>query len=282
MMVASEKLCLQWNDFQKNITTSFRELREDREFTDVTLACEDGSKIEAHKVVLASSSPFFLELLKRNKHPNPLLYMRGLRSDDLIAIVDFLYNGEANVFQENLDSFLALAEELKLKGLTGNIQSDQRQEPRTETVQNTRTKLKEETSQRFQVQFSEPSFERASPRIEQASPLKGSYNETTVSLTNEKISVNLQDLDEQIRSMITRSDISAGAGKGFLATCNVCGKQGPNNSMPRHVEANHITGVSHECDICGKVSRSRDALRKHISNFHDSRLQKVTAGPERV
>ena len=83
---------------------------------DVTLACEDGSQIEAHKVVLASSSPFFMELLKRNKHAHPLLYMRGLRSEDLIAIVDFLYNGEANVCQENLDSFLALAEELKLKG----------------------------------------------------------------------------------------------------------------------------------------------------------------------
>ena len=270
MMGSSEKLCLQWNDFRENVTSAFRDLRGDRELADVTLACEDGSQIEAHKVVLASSSPFFMELLKRNKHAHPLLYMRGLRSDDLIAIVDFLYNGEANVCQENLDSFLALAGELKLKGLTGN--TDQRREPRTETVQNTRTKLKEETSQRFQVQFSEPSFE-------QASPLKGSYNETTVSLTNEKISVNLQDLDEQIRSMITRSDISAGAGKGFLATCNVCGKQGPNNSMPRHVEANHITGVSHECDICGKVSRSRHALRVHIANSHQ---QKNITGPEQL
>ena len=275
MMVASEKLCLQWNDFQKNITSSFRELREDREFTDVTLACEDGSKIEAHKVVLASSSPFFLELLKRNKHPNPLLYMRGLRSDDLIAIVDFLYNGEANVFQENLDSFLALAEELKLKGLTGN--TDQREEPRMETVQNTRTKLKAETSQRFQVppQFSEQSFE-------QASPLKGSYNDTAVSLTNEKISVNLQDLDEKIKSMFTKTNLPAGGDRGYLASCNICGKQRPLKLMPSHVEANHITGVSHECDICGKVSRSRDALRVHISNLHDSRLQKVITGPGRV
>ena len=67
MMDASEKLCLQWNDFKANITSSFRELREDRDFTDVTLACEDGQQIEAHKVVLASSSPFFMELLKRNR-----------------------------------------------------------------------------------------------------------------------------------------------------------------------------------------------------------------------
>ena len=131
-MGSSDKLCLQWNDFKENITSSFRELRGDREFTDVTLACEDGSQIEAHKVVLVSTSPFFRELLKRNRHPHPLLYMRGLRSEDLTAILDFLYQGEANVCQENLDSFLALAEELKLKGLTGNTEK----EPEMMTMQN--------------------------------------------------------------------------------------------------------------------------------------------------
>ena len=94
-------------------------MRDDREFAYVTLACEDGQQIEAHKVVLVSSSPFFMDLLKKNKHPRPLIHMRGLRSEDLVAIVDFLYHGEANVFQENLDSFLALAEELRLEGLTG-------------------------------------------------------------------------------------------------------------------------------------------------------------------
>ena len=62
-MVSTEKLCLQWNDFKENITSSFKELRGERDFTDVTLACEDGQHLELHKVVLASTSPFFLELL---------------------------------------------------------------------------------------------------------------------------------------------------------------------------------------------------------------------------
>ena len=114
------KLCLQWNDFQTNLTSAFRDLREDKEFTDVTLACGDGQQVKAHKVVLISSSPFFKNLLQRNKHPHPLIFMRGLKSEDLVTMVDFLYHGEANVYQENLDSFLAIAEELQLKGLQGN------------------------------------------------------------------------------------------------------------------------------------------------------------------
>ena len=65
----SEKLCLQWNDFQENIKGAFGNFREDENFNDVTLVCEDGQHVEAHKVVLAASSPFFQKLLGRNKHP---------------------------------------------------------------------------------------------------------------------------------------------------------------------------------------------------------------------
>ena len=74
----SEKLCLKWNDFQENVNAAFG---SSREFADVTLACEDGHQIEAHKVILAASSPFFQNLLRRNKHPHPLIYMRGVKSE---------------------------------------------------------------------------------------------------------------------------------------------------------------------------------------------------------
>ena len=93
----------------------------------MTLACEDGQQVEAHKVVLIASSPFFLNILKRNKHTHPLIYMRGVKSENLTAMVDIFYHGEANVCQENLDSFLALADELELKGLSGN--SEKEKEP---------------------------------------------------------------------------------------------------------------------------------------------------------
>ena len=116
----SEKLCLKWNDFQDNTITSFGSLRNDRDFSDITLVCEDGQQVEAHKVILAASSPFFHTMLRRNKHPHPMIYMRGVTSEDLGAIVDFLYFGEANVYQEKIDAFMAIAEELNLKGLTGN------------------------------------------------------------------------------------------------------------------------------------------------------------------
>ena len=116
-MATSQKLCLNWKNFQQNISTTFRELRSDNDFTDVTLACEDGHTISAHKVILASSSLFFMNILKTHKNPHPLIFVRGVKSEELSAIVDFLYFGEANVEEESLESFLAVAEDLKILGL---------------------------------------------------------------------------------------------------------------------------------------------------------------------
>ena len=79
----SEKLCLQWNDFKENVNSAFGRLRDDKEFTDVTLACEDGEQMEAHKVILAASSPFFENIFNRNKHPHLMIYLRGFKSEDV-------------------------------------------------------------------------------------------------------------------------------------------------------------------------------------------------------
>ena len=94
----SEKLCLQWNDFKENANSAFGKLRDDEEFSDVTLVCEDSQQMEAHKVILSSSSPFFEKILKKSKHPHPLIYLRGFQSKDFASILDFLYFGEANVY----------------------------------------------------------------------------------------------------------------------------------------------------------------------------------------
>ena len=264
VMGSSEKLCLQWNDFKENITFSFKALRDDKEFTDVTLACEDDQQIEVHKTVLATSSPFFMDLLKRHKHSHPLIYMRGIKSNLLVTILDFLYHGEANVLQYDLDSFLALAEEFQLRGLTGNSPSDTEQQK--EVQKNNHYSLKREFGQQYVHQNEQPI-----PNPNHEIQYSDGKNDKTVALANSRTSVELQDLDEQIRSMITKSDISAGPGKGLLATCNVCGTQRPYMQMPGHVEANHITGVSHSCDICGKTSRSRKALWVHKANYHKNK-----------
>jgi len=124
-MGTAEKFCLRWNDFESNISGAFRELREDKDFFDVTLACDD-DQMQAHKVILSACSPFFRTILRRNRHEHPLLYLKGVKYVDLVSVLNFMYHGEVNVAQEELNSFLAVAEDLKVKGLTQNSSDTQK------------------------------------------------------------------------------------------------------------------------------------------------------------
>ena len=250
-----EKLCLKWNDFQANLSSAFCGLRNDQDFADMTLVSEDGVHIETHKVVLASTSPFFMEMLKRNKHPHPMIYMRGLKADELVAMIDFLYYGEANVNQESLDVFLALAEELKLKGLTGSSRED--------GLRNKVPAPEKNIEERKHVVKTTPAMPKPSNVYHP--------NTKTESSSVALVSVEADQLDEQIKSMMTmtENEVVIGGKKRKTFACNVCGKEGHGANIKTHIEANHIeSNITHSCDICGKISRSRNGLRLHKAKEH--------------
>ena len=94
-----DKYCLKLSNFQENVKSTFGALRSDKEFVDVTLVCEDAFQIDCHKAILATSSPFFNEILTKLKQPRPLIYLRGMKEADLLAILDFIYFGEVNVLK---------------------------------------------------------------------------------------------------------------------------------------------------------------------------------------
>ena len=259
MSSINEKFCLKWNDFQDNITNSYKELRSNHEFSDVTLVCEDYQHVEAHRVILSACSPFFMNVLKNTKHNHPLIYMKGLKAKNMLALVDFIYHGEANIFQEDLNDFLTLAEELQLKGLSGSSKADEIEENvEHENYVNSmklgfKTYLKSQTA----VYKEKPSYNY---------PPQLSHEERTVSILNEfntsdTLVENTEELEVKIKCMLKKIE-----GKWC---CTVCQKNSIHrHHIVQHIEANHIEGISHSCNQCGKVSRSRSALAVHKSFYH--------------
>ena len=116
----SEKLSLRWNDFQSKVSRNFSLLRSEEEFFDVSLVSDDQKMMSAHKLVLSASSPYFKHILTHNKHSHPLLCLDGVSSGELQFVLDYIYQGEVQIYQEQLDRFLEVAQRLKLEGLTGN------------------------------------------------------------------------------------------------------------------------------------------------------------------
>lgn len=116
-MSSTETFCLKWNDYDANMSSAFRQLREDKVFFDVTLSVETGD-IQAHKAILSACSPFFRKMLKQAPYgPHGLLYLKDVELADLQSLMDFIYDGEVNIEAGRLDSFLATAKELEVKGL---------------------------------------------------------------------------------------------------------------------------------------------------------------------
>ena len=64
-------------------------MREEHYFDYVTLACDDGHQIEAHKLILTASSPLFSISLKKEKYPHTLIYMQGMTLEELSAVFNF-------------------------------------------------------------------------------------------------------------------------------------------------------------------------------------------------
>ena len=199
------------------------------------------------KVILAASSPFFENLLKRNKHPHPLVYMRGISSEDLEAVINFLYNGEANISQENLDSFLAIAQELQLKGLVGQNTVDAKENHFTE---------ERKPNDIGEVNNFNENQNRAADGEENGVDRSSSV-------------YNLEDvrkLDLEVRSKMEKSKSKS---KSSLHICKVCGKEGQTTSIKNHIEANHMEGVSIPCNHCSKICRSRNAMWMHKKRAHE-------------
>jgi BTB/POZ domain len=73
------------------------------------------SAFSSLQVILSACSPFFRQILRRNPHQHPLLYLKGVKYKELLSVLNFMYQGEVNVAQEELNSFLAVAEDLRVK-----------------------------------------------------------------------------------------------------------------------------------------------------------------------
>ncbi|XP_069692387.1 modifier of mdg4-like isoform X7 [Periplaneta americana] len=117
--VEGEQFSLRWNNFHSNLSAGFHALLEGEDLVDVTLAA-GGQFVQAHKIVLSVCSPYFKELFKVNPCKHPIVILKDVCHKELVAILQFMYQGEVNVRQEELAAFLKTAEMLQIKGLTGD------------------------------------------------------------------------------------------------------------------------------------------------------------------
>ena len=120
----SEKFSLKWNDFQQTVSSSFKVLRSEQDFFDVTLVSDDEVHMSSHKLVLSACSDFFKSILKKTSNPHPLIYLSGISSKNLSFVIDYIYQGEVEIHQEQLNDFMNVAQKLKIAGLNSDLKEE--------------------------------------------------------------------------------------------------------------------------------------------------------------
>ena len=235
----SQKFSLKWNDFHSNVSKSFGLFRNEDYLHDVTLVSDDHHHVSAHKLVLSACSEYFKNIFKLNNKPNahPLVCLDGISSGDLKDILDYMYIGEVQIFQEDVNRFFSIAQRLKIEGLVGN---DDGQHDSKEAVD-----------------------DRIFPKEEVEDPLSQQSKE---SKTGDKVMVPVSSEDaSDLESTVNQHIEKVAAG---MWQCKLCGKTAKSSQNIKYHIATHLEGFSYSCQLCEKTFKTRESLRLHNYRSH--------------
>ena len=263
----SEKYCLKWDDFETNVSKSFGLLRNEDYLHDVTLVCDDNKQVSAHKLVLSACSEYFKSIFRNNNHPNPLICLEGVSSPELRNILDYMYNGETNIFQENLDNFLSLAQRLKILGLP---QNDKRNSPDNTAEEVTKTEQEEECAEEYNDKTINNKMNAI--KDENSGFIK---NRNTKNIDNaDSCIINGYGYQHEIDREVDKHIEISNDGNMKCTFCgkvdNANGKSKPSTrktNMRCHVET-HLDGISYQCQFCEVTFKSRSSYSNHKTRFH--------------
>ena len=245
--MSSETFSLSWNQFGSSAQSTFRNLINDQNFTDVTLVSSDNKQIKAHKVILSSCSKFFNQILLSNPHQHPLLFLKDIRYSDLLSIIKFIYLGQTHVTQTDLDHFMAAAKVLQIEGLNEN------EEPVPESNVETKQVI---------AGKAETNFESAN----------GNYEVVAETFVEELPSryYDLQDEEEkyfpvpQVPNIYRNTD-----GKYSCDKCEYQAKQ--SGHLKAHIMGKH-EGIKFKCEECDLQFSSKRNLQRHQHLKHEGKI----------
>lgn len=246
-MGTEEKFCLKWNDFHSNVSKSFATIRNDVALQDVTLIGNDHKKVSAHRLVLSACSEVFRDLFQSMPHSNPYLYLDSFDSQEILLVLDYIYQGEVQIHQENLNRFLELADKLKLEGLQDNGgNADDSEIAVDEDEKLIRKETKQDITDRKPKRSTSTIMQRTE-KVEEES-------------LHEEFDSNRSEVETKFNEIVVKEN--------SLYKCTVCGKAVKDKfNMRNHIET-HIEGLVYECRTCQKTFRSNASLRQHTSKFN--------------
>ena len=103
---------------ESNFFGKLQEIMMMDDFMDITLVCDDRTEFRAHRNILSAFSPVIRQMLQLNaKSSHPVVFLRGVKKQEMESILKFIYLGEVSFNQSRMDEFLAVADILEVREL---------------------------------------------------------------------------------------------------------------------------------------------------------------------
>ena len=293
-----ERVNFTWYDHSGHVTDAIQEMFFSNAFKDVTLVSEDKNEIKAHKNILSASSPVLKRLITDNNGNQPIL-LDGIKYNELLCVLQYVYLGETKLFKANMNPFLIAAKKLQIKDLEKNVKKkiDELKVskltlslPKTENEEVEILDVKDEKT--IVAEYIEPSIEATDEAKGKASSKehiesqenKGAFKgkEDCVSAekpsqlikdTNElekKCSKTLEDDDPyMLKSKIILKENKKKERVSETFFCEDCSYQTRSKGkLENHMKVYHL-GIMHKCDQCDYEAKYIGQLKSHISTKHE-------------
>lgn len=114
---------LRWDNHMESMRSLFERSYYDQAFTDVTISCPDG-KLQAHKLILSACSPYFESVFKDNPCKHPVLIFREIKQREMSTLLEYMYRGEVDVLDSELQPLIQVATDLQIRGLAYGCQTE--------------------------------------------------------------------------------------------------------------------------------------------------------------
>ena len=266
--MTQEQIIFSWYSYSDHLKEMMKKLIKSDKTTDVTLVCEDKTRFKAHKFVLTSCSSVFEYIIDdMPTKEESVIYLRGVFQEEMKAILQFMYMGQATFYDNKINDLLNIAKILEIKELVSasdfNSEDQWNDQKVSYDISPSHNENLNEIKSTILVKVSRDDIDFETGQ---------NIDTENTSIQNESCRYPCNKCDKHFKNKhILRKHVK-GIHGGIEYPCNRCSKSYTQKSdLERHIQSVHI-GTRFQCDSCESIFSGRHHLQSHKKHKHISLL----------
>ena len=288
LKMSNRKYIFTWPNYNDHLKQMLQTMKDDESSQDVTLVCDDKTKIKAHQIVLKTCSSLFESMFEGLSQPNPIVFLRGIQHQELESVLKFMYLGETTYYQDRMSDLLNVAKILEVKELINVVEvSEDILSPSENST--SESLLHKKSKKSVGSLFVEPSVTTTTVNDLGLQSSQKSKHEVVIyscdmcdyEATNQRnLTVHVKIKHKGIKYPCKKCDYISVTPRrlklhvkvkheGVCYPCGQCDYKAPENAnLKIHIQSKH-EGIKYPCNQCDYEATQQGNLKAHIKSKHE-------------